>query len=508
MRLPFPERISIQHAIIFAVLLCTAQLLEGTSAVFSLCCFLFIVIFTIAFNLAGGFTRPSGGYVFFYGVLAVIAGLFWKAVLGEPADSNLQQPLLVIEAELAGITAMLGAVYVSRRFTAKKALLSNLVTERNMYSSAMGCMIVGISLTVILTVLPYENGSALSALGQLNQFLPIAIILATIYQIRSSGGRSSINVVVLASGFTIFAAGCIAFSKQGLFTAPLCWLIAAASQRYKLTLYQVIGFPLLLILMFYYLVPYSQYGRTFVTRSSYRLSKSEAFNENIETSLSLLLDLGNVRQEYINTMKNAEAESTGPAYFDTPQGFMDRLQMLSMDDAIMNETDQNGAFGLWPIIMDFENDIPHFLWRGKPTLAFGNLYAHELGMLAPDDRTTGISFSPVGEAFHLDSWAGVFIVAPMLWIMLFLTFDSVCGDARKSPWGLLAIVVVAHVAPEGMLAGVIYMTWYTTIGIIFAALAAAYIMPLLGVIFAHRRSSAFSPPTSIRSIPRRLPSVR
>ena len=70
-----------RYAFSFAVLLCVAQLLQGTPVEISLCCFLFILIADFTFNLAGGFSRASGGYVFFYAILGVIVGIFWKAVL-------------------------------------------------------------------------------------------------------------------------------------------------------------------------------------------------------------------------------------------------------------------------------------------------------------------------------------------------------------------------------------------------------------------------------------------
>ena len=129
-------------------------------------------------------------------------------------------------------------------------------------------------------------------------------------------------------------------------------------------------------------------------------------------------------------------------------------------------------------------------------------------MLGDEDRTTGISFSPVGEAFHIGRWTGIFIVAPILWIMLFTLFDSLCGDARKSPWGLLAIVLFAHIAPEGGLAGVIYMLWYGAIGIVFAALAAAYVMPILGTLFSGRERMDSRRAATVRSIPRRLQPIQ
>jgi len=504
-RLPFPDHIPLRYAFCFATLLCIAQLLQGTVALFSLCCFLFILIATFTFNLAGGFSRPSGGYVFFYAVLAVTLGLFCKALLGERADSNLTHPLLTIGATLAGITSMLAAVFVSRRLTAKRAFLGSLVTDTNMLSAATGCMIVGLFLTAIFTVVNYQPGTLLSALAQLDRFLPVAMILGVIYQIRKSGGTSSTNSLVFVSGAAIFISGVVSFSKQGMFTPMLCWLIAAASQRYRTSGFQIIGFVLAMAFMVYYLVPYSQYGRGYMINST-MASKVDVFTTNMSTAITMLSDLGHVRQEFEATTVSARNENA-PEYFDTPQGLFDRLQMISMDDAIINVTEQDGPFGYGPIIYDFENIVPHFLWPGKPSIDFGNVYAHEIGMIAEENTGTGISFSPIGEAFHIGRWVGVLLLAPIIWIMLFTLFDSLCGDVRKSPWGLLALVLFAHVAPEQGLAGPIGMLWFGAIGIIMAALAAAYVMPTLGSIFTASRQPVLHRNVPIRSVPRSVPRI-
>lgn len=504
MRLPFPERVPLPYAVCFATVLCLVQLFQGTSATVSLCSFFFIIVAALAFNLAGGLSRPSGGYVFFYSILAVILGLFYKTLLGEPADSNLLMPSLTMEATLGGMVAMYGAVYVSRRLTARRAFLSGLISIDNLRNAALGCMIVGIALTLALFVVSYEKGSIFSALGQMNQFLPLAIILGVIYQIRKSGGTSSVNSIVLIAAAVNFSFGAISFSKQGMFTAPVCWLIAAASQRYRISLYQILGGILAAVFAFYYLVPYAQYGRNFIESGSTTKSKEAELIDNINTSLSMLSDLSGVREKYQQSTAVQERGDNVPAYYNTPQGLFDRLEMISMDDAIINVTERNGPIGLGPLILDFENLVPHFIWPGKPVARIGNFYAHEIGMIAEDDWTTGISFSPMGEAFHLGRWYGIFLIAPVLWIALFTLFDSLCGDVRENLWGLLALVLMAHLAPEGGLGAPIYLLWNGTVGIVFAALAAAYVMPLLGTIFLHQRAAAA--PHPVRSIPRRVPS--
>ncbi len=96
MRLPFPERIPFVYAFSFAAVLCAIQISQGTSSAFSLFCFFYILVATLAFNVAGGLTQTSGAFIFFNSTLGVIVGLCMKVYLGEPADSNLSAPLLTI----------------------------------------------------------------------------------------------------------------------------------------------------------------------------------------------------------------------------------------------------------------------------------------------------------------------------------------------------------------------------------------------------------------------------
>jgi hypothetical protein len=143
------------------------------------------------------------------------------------------------------------------------------------------------------------------------------------------------------------------------------------------------------------------------------------------------------------------------------------------------------------------------LWPSKPSVFFGNLYAHEIGGLPEDDYTTGISFSPSGEAYHIGGWLGVFIVAPLLWILLFTVFDSLCGDTRVSPWGLLMAAYFTHTAPEGMLGGIIYALGYVNFGLVVAALSAAYVMPIFGTLIKGPEQVRLRRIAPVRSVPRR-----
>ncbi len=496
MRLPFPERISYPVAILFATVLLGMQQLQRTSLAFSLYCFLFIVIATMAFNAAGGFTRPSGSYVFFYAILGFIVGVCYKVVLGEPGDSNLLAPTLTAQVFAGGIAAMLVAVVISRKISRKSALLKNVVKDKDLRNATIGCICFGAALSLIGAVFPHQNGSVISALIQVNRFLPLGIILGTTHAIKKSNGAHTFSPVVLFAFVLTFALGLLSFSKEGIFEPFLCWLVTAASLRVKFKPFEILTGLCIGAFLFVFLVPYSQVGR------NYRQPEASFF-ENASISFNLLMHLGDVRAEYERD-RTVMFDVSERGYYDSPQGFFDRLTMISFDDSLINVTAEGSVYGLSGIPLDFANWIPHFLWPSKPTKGAGNYFAHEIGGIVGDeDTTTGISFSPTGEAFHLAKWTGVFLVAPLVWILLFTVFDSICGDVRQSPWGLLVIAIFAHLAPEGMLDGAIYTVWYGSIAIVFAAVTSARLLPIVGTLLAGPERAAIMMEKRASSIPRR-----
>ena len=494
MRLPFPESIPFVPAFFFAMLLCIIQQLQGTSPVFSLGCFAYILVATIAFNVAGGFTRPSGAFIFFNSVLGVIIGLCLKVYLGEAADSNLLSPLLTIGVYLFGMCMMLVAVYLSKKVGPKRALMGKMITDSNMQTATVGCLVAGIFMMFAGYIIPGGSGSVLSALNQLNRFFPLAIILGVINTIRRSGGTRSINLPVLLAAALMFTVGVLGYSKEGMLGPFAAYLLAAASQRYRLTRSQIVLGIFAIIFVFQYLVPYAQYGRTF---------REESGEANFQTSLDLLSNLGYVREQYLETSAGAYEERV-LGYYNTPQGFFDRLQMISVDDALIHQTEQFGVFGLMPMVQAFENLVPHFIWKDKPQVQIGNLFAHQIGILAEADESTGISFSSTATAFHLAAWKGIFLIASATWFFLFLIFDSLCGDVRESPWGLLVIVLFAHAAPEGDITAIIYMCFYTVYAIVFAGIMGAYVMPVIGSFFIGPQGLMIRRGAPIRSLPNRL----
>lgn len=469
MRIPFPERVPIDGVALFAITLFVVQWLEGTPLYFRFGSAVFILIAALAFNTAGGLTRASGVYVFFYSTLVVIVGLCYKAFLGEPAQSNLLDPRTTIEVYVGGITAMLAAVIVSSRFRRKTGLLQHVLKESQMYRASVGCMLFGVVGASVIWLLGSTRLE--TAFTQLNQLIPLGILIGVMYEIRRSGGTRSINLpIVLVGIYSFWGWGLMAFSKQGMLLPLVCWLFPVCALRFRLSALQVLSVLAGVFLVFYYLVPYAQYGRS-------QVDETMTFDQRAAVTYKLLEHPEQTRQTY-NEVESSGAGTVGE-YFDTPQGFWDRLQFISIDDSIINVTDQGKVFGLFPIKAAMLNAIPHIFWPDKPMYNFGNAYAHEAGLpISEEDTGTGISFSPTAEAYHMDTWVGVLVVAPLIWFVLFVVYDSLFGDLRATPWGLLVIAMFSHFASEGMLTGVIAQLTFGTEALLFCALFAAWVAPV------------------------------
>ncbi len=494
-RLSLPAHIPIQYVVVFASVLVLIQQMEGTTLGFSVYAFLFIVIGGFAFNEGGGLSRPSGAYIFFYLTLGVLVGLCWKALLGEAADTHLVRPQLTMLIYVAGASGLYVSAAISRRFSKKTPYLQNLVSMNNLQNATIGCLVMGSALTVISRLVEKTSGSVLSALYQINHFNALAVLLGVTYTIQRTGGRRSLSVpVLIAGGIDFITGGLLGFSKEAIFTPFACWAVAAASQNYRVTRGQFVFFAGTMFFLFHFLVPYSQFGRTQVT---------DSFSGNVRVAVTLLSDLTAVRQkaQHGDSWTHDEEYTT---YFNTPQGFFDRLQMITPDDGLNDLTERKGPYGLYPVLQEFQNLIPHVFYPDKISVVWGNVFRHEEGYgLADDDFTTGISFTPTGEAFRLARWAGVLVVAPLIWTLAFLIFDSICGDTRRSPWGLLTLVTFAHIAPEGLLGGLIYEIGYGAFSIVAAAILAAYVMPHLGSLLVGPGGVNTLRSVRVQAVPRR-----
>ncbi len=480
MIIPIPERFPWPYVVLFATSLLVVQLAEGTSLAFALLCFCYILIFAGAFNASGGIYYPSGGYIFFNGFLTAVLGLVYKAFVLEPGENHLLTPNTTMAVYCVGM-AMLGLCgYITRLVRTKRGLLENTSRGEQLKLSAIGCLVLGVFLQFV------PLAAIQSIVAQLNHFPRMALILGTVYAIESTNGRRSSNWIVWVSGLYLTGLGLAYFSKEGIFMALTTWIVPTIVLRYNFSKFQLVGGALVIFFGLYYLVPYSQYGR----RSR---DEGGSLLVNAIAGIEYLKDLNGTRKLYLESNEGKD-ESDAPHFFNGDQGLFDRLQMLAFDDALIKYSEDGNYVGLLPTWGSIYNSVPHFIWKDKPYYAAGNVYGRELGVIADEDVTTGISFSPFSDAFHEVGWFGVIFLLPLTIFPLFYVCDCLSGDVRKSPWGLLYLALFVHVAPEGLLSGAVYTLVYGTEGVILVALMARYVLPFIGSLLVGKGAGRPRPP--------------
>jgi len=482
-RLQLPYRIPLERAIAVLVALACVQLYEGTTFFFTLLFFAFALMAVLAFNVAEGFATFPGVYVFFFSTLTVILGVFWKAVLREPANSNLLDPMLTMSVYTVSMALLLLVVIIIRRidFRSDNVAAVFRANELNYTIAALGSLAFGLAVIVLSAVLPPAANGILAVLHQLNvPFVVLAILLGTIGIIQESGGRRSMGFINGLAMAVVFVQGLTTFSKQGLLTPGACWLAAAAYTRLKLRPMQYVGLVGFAILTLYFADPWSG-ARNDVPATG------AGFSQRLQLVAFELRNFQSLR-ERAHESGELYKESGAISYFDTSQGLLDRLTMFTPDDQLIAYSARVRFEGYKPILEDFENWIPHVLAPNKPIPIGGNYYAHEVGGLAPDDFTTGVSYSPVSEAYHLDGWTSVLLLLPAIWFLLFLSVDfTTSGDLRRGPWALILIVYFAHAAPESLLGGLIFYIFNGNVAMLFAMFFCTRIAPTVGVFFYGRQ---------------------
>ncbi len=478
MRITLPQRIPVSKAFLCTSLLVLVELLEGTDPLYSVMVFCFLMLSVLAFNVAGGFTRPSGAYVFYYATLAGGVGTVYKAILGQPANTHLQAPLLVISVYAGTAFALLCAVFLTRRLVNTTNGIAEVmhVPKLDFGTSALGCVVMVFFLDFAVGLFGGGfTGAILHGLAIVNYFLPLSILLGTIAAVRNSGGQRSTNPLTLAVlGYATYG-GILSFSKQGMFSPFLCWVLGLAWSRFQLRVRHIVTIAVFAIVAQGWMVPLANVGRV------------DEVNEDRVAVVEHYIQHPILLRETNRERQSAYA-GMDVWYYGTPQGIFDRLSMLPNDSQLISYTVNGNYFGYLPIIAYYENWIPHIIAPHKLEGVWigGNRYAHELGQLADQDMTTGISFSPSGEAFHIDGWRCVLLVQPIIFLILFVATDFVCGDLRAQPWGLLPLLLFAHVAPEQLLGGSITYTWLGNVGTTFAIFICGYVAPVFGRLLKGR----------------------
>lgn len=465
MKVSLPTHVPMRYVYSFALAMLGLELAEGTSLLVGLMAQAFIIVAALAFNTAGGLMYPSGAFIFFNALFSLGLGTIVKTALGEPLDSNLIVPAETMLVYLVGMVFMAIAVFLSTRLRSRKGLLQDVQVGAKVDQISIGCVLIA------LWTPHFLPDAVQGTFSQFNlAFVYLAIVLPVYQTTKDTDGRSSFNLYALiAWAYLTGYYGLFAFSKQGIFAPSAAWIVSALAAGYRTSFRQLAilgtaGFMASLLL-----TPYSQIGRNY---------RGEADPGSI--AVNLLMHPFETRALYNEQSKESYSSGYGYHWFDEPMGLVDRLSTVPIDDALIFSTDHfrtGSPDALWSYVL---NIVPKYLYPNKPTLTWGNVYGHDIGLVGEGDNSTGISFTAYADGYHTAGWLGDSVILSAMFFVMFVVCDSVAGSLAKSQWGLVYLLYFTHAGAEGMLGVTMYAATVTTASLIGAAYISTRIAPLVG----------------------------
>lgn len=468
MKLSMPRHVPIDRLVPVLGAVLALQLLEGTNIFTALEFSGFLLLMTAAFNAVGGMVYPSGAYIVFFTLLTAGLGGLAKLVLGEPLDSNVFNAQKTMLVYLVGAASILGAAEVARRVRATKPWLYKLRLDSRAPQVGLGAALLGQFGGIVIPM------SVMSTFNQLNNFLPLSVLVLVYARTRQTNGWKSFSILGFAAWAWITVAwGILAFSKQGMYSPSAIWIIAALLAGYHCSIKKLVAVLIAAGLAATFLTPVSQVGRNYRFQANSNAIAWDLLTHPMET-----------RRTYLAAQAEAQSSANAYHWFSEPQGLLDRLTMFPIDDALIHITDQGHVMGLLPIETYAINVIPrYFMSSEKIVWHWGNRYAHELGMLGPKDDSTGVSFSPLSDGYHCVKWWGVTVVTFLILSVMFTFCDSLTGSTDQTFWGAIYMILFTHAASEGMLNAPFAAVSTYAVGVVFTAVLGRTLLPYIGNFF-------------------------
>ena len=469
MKVTLPSQVPMKWVLSFVLVLACVQLVEGTPLILSATGCAFIVVAATAFNVTGGLQYPSGAYIFFNALFSCIVGMVTKALLGEPLQTNLINAQLTLSVYLVGMCSLMAAVLLSSRLRRKTPFLTDRLNSTQINSIAIGCLLLYV---LPIFILPAQWAGTYN---QFNYFQFLAVMLPVYQLAKETDGRRTFNWISFSVWLYItIRLGIMAFSKEGMFGGSAAWAIAAVAAGYRISLKKGIILASSGVLAVLILTPFSQVGRIY---------RNE---ENVfGIAVTMLRHPLETRARYAEMQSDLGAGTPGEGvahWFNSQEGLLDRLTIVPVDDVLIYVTD-HGQPGSMEILSSYwTNLIPRYLYPNKPTFLVGNLYGHEIGALAPEDNSTGVSFSAYADAYHIDRWMGVTVILAPTFFLLFFVADSLVGTIRQTRWSLLYFVWFSHQGAEGLMNALVYGAGTFSFAVILAQAATTRMGPILGAM--------------------------
>jgi hypothetical protein len=372
--------------------------------------------------------------------------LIGKIFVGQPLDSNLNNPDLAFFVSAVGILGYVGALGVTAIAGVGRPILTPIHNPRALTHLSIVAYLIGFVANFDASVGAYSGGSGIAISGFFVGTMHLALISALAAQIITNR-RSIFNRWIVFILVTQVAFAVALNSRTPLYEALLCIVLCALAFRAaptKSTVLYILAGALIA----------SAASPIFLAARNTR--DGSTVEGRLKATLEYALSLGDAAAasddaDYGLLVLNPSAFLL--RYYGEPTKIFERLSHVNHVDVFVNATDSAGQIGAEVIERAIETTLPRFLSPDKKTdSSEGDWFYCELGIHCVDGGFGTAAL--IAASYVAFGWLGVAVLPMGFAASILLILKKGCGlDVSQNVWAIFMLVIVNNSFVESGISG-------------------------------------------------------
>lgn len=461
--IPLPAKFSLLITVAAAMVLFIAQLITGTSFIFSIFIFLYIVFLLLSVNNLNGLATLNGFCVAMMGLKIVVVSQVAKLMLWQPANSFLEVPDETAIVLFLGMVGIYGATVFARYIHFNDELMKPVLDPKALKKIWLASYIFGFIASVFVQIYGVDEitgtiigGGIVSFFRQFTFVYSLSIVAATAYTIVSSNNRKSFGFITFISILTEVIIGVLGTSRAAIGEPIVMYLLTCIAFRFPFKWRHMAGFAIAVMLLVFVLSPLALVGRSY--------ARTPNFIENVGAIITVI---SRGPSEWKSELENFSERNTSFQYYGEDMGILDRFSLIEQVDELVSATLDTGASGWLTIEHGFKLMVPHVLYPDKPLYNSANYLGHRIGIISDEDETTQITFGLVAESFSAFEWGGALIIPFILNLLFFVIYKKLVGNIFNNIWAVWLFGLFQHAFVEATIASMLSSIFRFSLLIIF-----------------------------------------
>lgn len=420
-----------------------AALATGTNFDYALLLALYTLFLCAAYTFARGLSSVHGLTIASFALQGPLLAAILKSIMFEPADEGLLAPFETIAVFAGGMGVIaLGSLAV-RVFPVGASVVKPTEDVRWLqWSWVFGAVLVALRVAMFQGWFPDAVSNALIYAHFAG---PLMVGTATAWCLVRSGSKNAIDWRVTVSVGYLFMDGLSHGAKQAMAETVTMWALTAWAYGFRFRRrHAVVG--LVVAWVFVQII--------FPLALLRSLHSQGSLTERLATLGELTLESSGGNAEILATSALDPAvraalltQSRSYAYFNIDSAALDRINFYPISDLLVARATASQPLG-WDTFSNAMTLLPRAFTGFGVDYDLSNLLGRVSGILAANDRKTGVSFGPFAENFAILGVIDGVIATLTIWILYGIVMSRVLGRLHFNVWTCAIAIGFRHVTSE------------------------------------------------------------